>query len=121
LDQPSVLLEDPERAALFFKPDLTAPADVALEQGVQRYHTRRATASLVWPFPDHGLAGRIHRVTCPVALVWGERDRFNPITNVDLYAAALAGHTGTTTITGAGHCLEWDAPAEAVAAVEALL
>ena len=75
----------------------------------------------MWPLPDHGLADRIHLVNCPVGLVWGERDRLNPIGGAERYARSLSGHVGTRTIAGAGHCLEWDAPADAAAAVDELL
>jgi len=118
--QREVLLDDPSRAAAFFEDDLSAPPEVALEHGVARYHTRRAAASLVWPLPDHGLADRIHRVTCPVGVVWGEHDRFNPVLGIDLYGRALPRWVGRKTVV-AGHCLEWDAPEEAALAVEELL
>jgi pimeloyl-ACP methyl ester carboxylesterase len=119
--QRELLLEDPARASTFFEEDLSAAREAALEHGIARYHTRRAAASLIWPIPDHGLADRIHRVTVPVGLVWGERDRFNPVDGAGRYAGALSGHLGTRTVADAGHCLEWDAPAEAAAAVEELL
>jgi pimeloyl-ACP methyl ester carboxylesterase len=119
--QRELLLDVPARASTFFDEDVSAPRDAALEHGIARYHTRRAAASLIWPLPDHGLADRIHRVTCPAGVVWGERDRFNPVECADGYARSLSGHVGTRTIAAAGHCLEWDAPAEAAAAVEELL
>ncbi|HEX3827015.1 MAG TPA: alpha/beta hydrolase [Sporichthyaceae bacterium] len=27
-----------------------------------------------WPIPDRGLSKRIHRITAPTLVVWGERD-----------------------------------------------
>jgi pimeloyl-ACP methyl ester carboxylesterase len=29
----------------------------------------------IWPLPDKGLSRRIHRVSAPTLLVWGEQDR----------------------------------------------
>ena len=34
-----------------------------------------ATGKFVWPIPDKGLARRLHRVTAPTLVLWGEQDR----------------------------------------------
>ena len=115
--QPAMLLADPSRAASFFEDDLRAPADETLQHGIDRYHTRRSAASLVWPLPDRGLADRAHRVQVATGLVWGEADRLNPPANAVLYERALPGHTSTGVIAGAGHCVEWDAPVDTAVAV----
>lgn len=72
-------------------------------------------APLVWPIPDHGLDTRIHRVTCPVHLVWGEADRLAPPPYLDFFAASLPNVSGTSVIAGAGHMAEWDRPDEVAA------
>jgi pimeloyl-ACP methyl ester carboxylesterase len=36
------------------------------------------TSKIVWPIPDKGLDRRIHRVTAPTLIVWGENDRLVP-------------------------------------------
>jgi pimeloyl-ACP methyl ester carboxylesterase len=33
-----------------------------------------ATGKLYWPIPDRGLAKRLHRITTPTLIVWGEQD-----------------------------------------------
>ena len=33
-----------------------------------------ATGKFVWPIPDKGLKKRLHRVTAPTMIVWGEDD-----------------------------------------------
>jgi pimeloyl-ACP methyl ester carboxylesterase len=120
-EQRSLLLEDPAKASVFFEEDMGADRAAALEHGIARYNTRRAAASLVWPLPDHGLADRIHRASCPVGIVWGEDDRLNPVEGAQTYAARLPHHAGTRTIARAGHCVEWDRPVETAAAVDELL
>jgi pimeloyl-ACP methyl ester carboxylesterase len=120
-DQRALLLKSPDVAASFFVDDPSMPRDVGLQHGVDRYHTRSAAASLMWPLPEHGLIGRIHRVTCPVGLVWGDEDQLNPAHNAELYARALSGHQGTVTVANAGHCAEWDAPVETAVAVAKFL
>lgn len=80
------------------------------EAAVSTFLAGVAAASLVMPLPDHGLSTRIHRVSCPVRLLWGSADRVAPIG-----LAKRWGLGDPTIIDGAGHLLEWDEPA-AVAA-----
>jgi len=74
-------------------------------------------ASLVWPIPEHGLATRIHRVTCPVTLVWGAADRMVPRSYLERFEALLPNVVGSHVVEGAGHLAEWDRPAEVAARV----
>jgi pimeloyl-ACP methyl ester carboxylesterase len=79
------------------------------EQPVAQHLAWVAAASMVWPLPDRGLARRLHRITCPTLVVWGEDDRIAPVA----YAERWPGET--VIVPGAGHLVEWDAP-DAVAA-----
>jgi pimeloyl-ACP methyl ester carboxylesterase len=109
--QRELLTADPSRTAPFFD-DVVGrdPAGLA-DDGVVRYTTRTAAASLVWPIPEFGLASRLHLVRCPVTLVWGESDRLNPPGYLERYAARLTNVTTTRLVPGAGHLVEWDQPA----------
>jgi pimeloyl-ACP methyl ester carboxylesterase len=40
--------------------------------------TLGCTAKLIWPIPDKGLRKRIHRISAPSLVVWGENDRLIP-------------------------------------------
>ena len=86
--------------------------DDLVEVGVSRYIRRRTAASLVWPLPDHGLAGRLHRVSAPVTLVWGADDRLVPPSYGVRFAGLLPEATLVPPIAGASHLAELDAPAE---------
>jgi pimeloyl-ACP methyl ester carboxylesterase len=61
-----------------------------------------ATGKFVWPIPDKGLSRRLHRVTAPTLIVWGEADRLvSPV-----YAQEFADHLGDARvemIPAAGH------------------
>ena len=116
--QRALLTADPAVTAPFFDDDPSMAGDVLVEHGVTRYTARTAAASLVWPLPEFGLSTRIHRVRCPVTLVWGSADRLNPPSYAARYQRALSDVRGTHTIDGAGHLAEWDAPGE-VAAIAA--
>jgi pimeloyl-ACP methyl ester carboxylesterase len=110
--QRQMLTADPAVTASFFDDDDTMPADVLVEVGIDRYHTRTAAAALIWPIPDHGIATRLHRVSCPVTLVWGSEDAIIPPTYLQRWEAALPNVAGTHLVEGAGHHAEWDRPAE---------
>jgi len=78
---------------------------------VARYLSDVAAASLLWPLGDRGHADRLHRISCPTQVLWGELDELLPVA-----VAATWEERGlpVATIPGAGHLLEWDQP-EAVA------
>jgi pimeloyl-ACP methyl ester carboxylesterase len=61
-----------------------------------------ATGKFVWPIPDKGLARRLHRVTAPTLIVWGEEDRLvSPV-----YAQEFADRLGDARVEivpAAGH------------------
>jgi pimeloyl-ACP methyl ester carboxylesterase len=115
--QRRLLTADVATTASFFEDDTTLPADVLIEHGVDRYLTRTAAASLVWPIPDHGLDTRIHRVTAPVTLVWGADDDVVPASYDGLFRAALPNVVASHVVEGAGHMAEFDRPAEVAEAV----
>jgi pimeloyl-ACP methyl ester carboxylesterase len=81
------------------------------EQPVAQHLAWVAAAGLVWPLPDRGLAGRLHRVRCPRLVVWGALDRIAPVA----YAPRWA--DDPVVVDGAGHLVEWDAPAEVAEAL----
>jgi pimeloyl-ACP methyl ester carboxylesterase len=80
------------------------------EGPVARYLSDVAAASLIWPLGDRGQAHRIHRVTSPALILWGEEDELLPVATSERWAAA--GRFRVEVVPGAGHLLEWDAPGE---------
>lgn len=110
--QREMLTRDPSRTALFFEDDRSRPADELVELNVARYLARTAAASLMWPVPDFGLDTRIHRVSCPVTLVWGADDELIAPAYLERFRAALSNVVGTHVVADAGHLVEWDQPDE---------
>lgn len=103
---------NPAKTGAFFDDvDEFDPA-AAIERGVQRFVTQSMAASLVWPIPEFGLSTRIHRVTHPTTLIWGTADAIAPLSYLDRFARALPGIAAVHRVEGAGHHVEWDAPAE---------
>ena len=109
--QRNLLTNDPTLTAAFYEG--AGGADPVVET-MQRYTARTATASLVWPIPDFGLSQRIHRVSCPVTLVWGADDRIVPPSYADLFAECLTDLRSVHVIESAGHLAELDAASRVV-------
>ncbi len=80
------------------------------EAPVATYLSDVAAANILWPLGDRGTAKRLHRITVPRLMLWGDLDEVNPVGN----AAAWG---GATVIAGAGHLMEWDAPDQVSTAV----
>ena len=89
------------------------------EAPVARYLSDVAAASLLWPLGDRGQARRLHRITCPAIVLWGEADELVPVATAQHWAAS--GRLPVEVIAGAGHLLEWDAPAEVASRLLAFL
>jgi pimeloyl-ACP methyl ester carboxylesterase len=75
------------------------------EAPVAQYISDIASASMMWPLGDRGLARRIHRITCPKLVLWGDLDEL-------LVPSLIERWGGGHVIAGAGHLLEWDTPDE---------
>lgn len=89
-------------------------ADATTEWTIVQVRAVESASRLLWPLGDLGLAKRLHRVTCPVKLVWGAEDQIVPASYAKAFAKKLATGPEIQVIPGAGHALEFDAP-EAVA------
>ena len=67
---------------------------------------------MIWPLPEWGLAARLHRVTNPVTLVHGAKDRIIPDSYLGRWAEALPNVVGTHLVDDAGHQADFDQPTE---------
>jgi len=81
---------------------------------VARYLSDIASASLLWPFGERGLAKRLHRLPADRLLLHGELDELIPVSTAQRWGTVRE-------IAGAGHLLEWDTPDEVTAALRAWL
>jgi abhydrolase domain-containing protein 6 len=113
-----------ERMAHLFAKDVPEPfvdrfAHLGPDDGpVARYISDVAAASLIWPLGDRGQGRRLHRITCPTIVLWGDQDELLPVAASGRWAAA---GLQVAVVPGAGHLLEWDAPEEVAAQLGAFL
>ena len=49
-----------------------------------------ATGKLCWPIPDRGLHKRLHRISAPTLLVWGEEDALIPAVYAEEFRSRIA-------------------------------
>ena len=101
-DLPNLLFRDPsaERPkAMLALPEEPAAAVDAL---AHLTWTMGCGAKFLWPVPDRGLVRRLHRITTPVLVVWGEDDRIIPSSYAYEYGKRIAGST-VHVLPGSGH------------------
>lgn len=88
-----------------------APEDEdAVEWNLMVSRANAASARLLWPMCELGLAKRLHRVRQPVLLLWGTHDCITPPGYAEEFASRMPGPVEITKVRGAGHLLDIDAP-----------
>jgi len=87
-----------------------------IEATIQRMQNMQAAAKFLWPIPDKGLKYRIHRIKAPTLLIWGDQDRFIPLSYAAAFHERIAG-SKLDLIEGAGHLVPMEQPAEVIAAI----
>ena len=80
---------------------------------------RAAIAKFVWPIPDKGLRKRLHRVTAPTLILWGDADRANPVIYAEEWQRRIKG--AAVKLLPGGHMLIHETPDAAARAVEEFL
>lgn len=94
------------------KADIEATAHAIWSMGV---NTR-----LLWPIPDRGLDRRLHRITGPVRLLWGQEDIvLNPL-YADRLSSALR-NSSVALIENVGHMVSLEAPDRVVQELQTLV
>ena len=73
-------------------------------------------SKFTWPIPDRGLRDRLHRISAPTLLLWGDKDTMvSPVYAQD-FAAGLA-DSRLTLIADAGHAVIHERPLETARAI----
>lgn len=72
------IVHDPQSEAIREAFPAPQSADDMIEQMYQRVQSFASAGKFLWPIPDRGLRRRIHRITSPTLIVWGESDGLVP-------------------------------------------
>lgn len=117
---PPMLFHDPNGPAA--KAMLTPPDDpeaaIAMQSGM--VWALGCTGKFVWPIPERGLHKRLHRITAPTLIVWGENDHLNPVSYAGEFAAKVAG-SRLKTLPECGHIPQVEKAHETLALVRDFL
>jgi pimeloyl-ACP methyl ester carboxylesterase len=102
---PELVLADPKSPLAEM---LTPPADDP--QALFEAAVRMASIlHFIWPLPDKGLRNRIHRISAPALLVWGERDALVPPVYADEFSVLLK-QSEKVLVPDAGHLPQLEQP-----------
>lgn len=74
------------------------------------------TGKFAWPFPEHGLRRRLHRVSAPTLLLWGREDRIVDVRYSKEFALTIPNST-VSVLEDCGHLIQLDQPQLALAAL----
>ena len=86
---------------------------------VRRYKSLTLAARVGWEPPylhNRKLISRLHRISCPTLLIWGEQDRLIPRANGKIYAQHIPG-ANFISIAGCGHSVILEKPDECLEAL----
>lgn len=61
-----------------------------------------AAGKFLWPIPDKGLKKRLHRITSPTLIIWGDQDKLVPPAYGPLFQSKIA-KSNLVNIKGSGH------------------
>jgi pimeloyl-ACP methyl ester carboxylesterase len=119
-DLPALLFADPsspEAQAMFALPeDHTQMADAIAGMT----WAMGCTAKFVWPVPDRGLTRRLHRITAPTLVIWGDQDRLVPPVYAQEFGERIAG-ARVEVLQDCGHVPQVEKRAETLALVTEFL
>lgn len=118
-DLPAVLWQDPASPVARRWAEPPASPEAAAAAQIASITRRAAIARFVWPIPDKGLRKRLHRVTAPTLLLWGDADRANPVLYAEEWQRQIKG--AAVKLLPGGHMLLHESPDAAATAVEEFL
>ena len=98
----------PLAAATLQAPD---EPEAGLAFRLERAKSLATSAKYLWPIPNRGLSKRLHRVTMPTLLIWGERDGICPPEYAADFQARIP-HARLELIRGAAHLPHLEHPAQ---------
>ena len=78
------------------------PTPAGEDTALARQRNLGAATKFMWPIPDKGLKKRLHRISAPTLIIWGDQDKLAPPAYGDLFASKIK-NSELVKIPGAGH------------------
>lgn len=98
----TTLFHDPSNPRVQQRMTPPAGEEAAALWQVHFIWTLGCTGKVIWPIPDKGLKKRIHRISAPSLIVWGENDRLIPPVYAQEFGRAIR-HAEVAMIPECGH------------------
>jgi pimeloyl-ACP methyl ester carboxylesterase len=114
-----VLWRDPHSDVARRWIDLPASEEDNVAAQIESIQRRAAMSKFVWPIPDKGLRKRLHRITAPTLVLWGDADRANPVVYAEEWQRRIKG--AALRLLPGGHMAIHEAPEAAARAIEEFL
>ena len=118
-DLPAVLFRDPASEAARRWAAGPAREEENLAAQIESIQRRAAMAKFVWPIPDKGIKKRLHRISAPTLVLWGDADHANPVVYAEEWQRRVKG--AALSLLPGGHMVLHEAPDAAAATVAEFL
>lgn len=116
----AALYHDPDAPAARAAAEMPTEGDALIAFHLERAQSMATAAKYLWPIPNRGLAKRLHRVSAPTLLVWGEHDRIASPRYAEAFRERIAG-ARVELVEQAGHLPQDEQPAVVAPLVVAFL
>jgi len=84
-----------------------------LEEELRRYQMLRFSSRIGFKPPyfyNRALRDRLHRISAPTLVIWGEKDQFVPLSHGERFARTIPGAANLRIVPGAGHSVHVEQP-----------
>jgi pimeloyl-ACP methyl ester carboxylesterase len=115
---PGLLFHDPAAGAAALTGGMDfSDMDALVEFFIRNARQLGTAGKILFPIPNRRLSKRIHRLTAPTLLVWGESDKLVPPVYAERWQE-LVPHADLVTVAEAGHMAPVEQPDQVAAAIE---
>jgi pimeloyl-ACP methyl ester carboxylesterase len=90
-DLPKMLFKDPQSPAAQAMLALPDNPDARIAAMASMVWALGCTGKFCWPIPDRGLHKRLHRISAPTLIVWGEDDAIAPVVYANEFHQRIRG------------------------------
>ena len=113
-------VQEPRRARGAARCSHPPSPERALDVAVNTIWALGCVAKFLWPLPDRGLSKRLHRVSAPTLVIWGEDDALIPVHYAHEYGRLIP-HSRVEVIPDCGHVPQVEKPDATAALVKEFL
>ena len=118
--EPAVAIATAPQARMTEVDPTTADGQATLNYLVERAKSMSTAAKYLWPIPNKGLSKRLHRVTQPAQIIWGESDGIIPPGYAERFAAKMP-NAAVHIVPDAAHMVVDEQPDHVAGLIETLL